>query len=132
MAASFDGRKVVLCAHDDPAVLRELRRALRGAGYLPVAAASGFDAVRLALEEYPDLLLLDVFLRDLDGYAVRRAIAKLLPCAPPPAVFLSDGTDDDMLRAFFAGAAECVGRPLTPRAVLDAVRLAFAHPGEFP
>ena len=132
MAASLNGRKVVLCAHDDPAVLLELRRALHGAGYLPIATGSGFDAVRLALQEYPDLLLLDVSLRDLDGYAVRRAVAKLLHCEPPPAVFLNDGTDEDALRSFFAGAAGCTGRPFTPQTVLEAVRQAFLPPRAFP
>ena len=123
--------ETILCAHGDPAVLPVLRCMLVAEGWEALVSDSGFEAVRLALQHYPDVMLLDVCLRDLDGYAVRRAVAKLLPCEPPPVVFISNGNADDLLRAFFAGGAGCLSAPFTRERVVPFVRRILAEPDEF-
>ena len=44
--------------------------------YIPLVAATGKQAVELALNEQPDLILLDIRLPDIDGYEVYRRIRK--------------------------------------------------------
>jgi len=123
--------ETILCAHRDPAVLAELREMLRAEGWECLASDSGFDAVRLALQHYPDAMLLDVALDDLDGYAVRRAVARMQHCEASPAVFLCEDDADEHLRAFFAGGAGCLAAPFTRERVVAAVRQALAEPNEF-
>ena len=131
MREQLDVRETILCAHRDPAVLPALREMLCAEGWELLVSDSGFDAVRLALQHYPDVMLLDVALRDLDGYGVRRAVAKLLHCGAPPAVFLCEGDAEDYVRAFFAGGAGCLTAPFTPERVVPVVRQVLAEPDEF-
>jgi len=118
--------RTVLCADDDPATLGALRHILSGAGYAAITTASGFEAVCIALQDYPDLVMVDALLRDLDGYEVMRAIAKLQHGEPPPVILLGSRGRADILRARLAGAAGCVAKPITPRAVVRAITRALA------
>src|SRR5919202_4148182 len=65
----------VLIVDDDPNLLRMLRRGLTFAGYRVQAAEDGEQALRLALDEEPDLVVLDVMLPEpLDGLEVARRL----------------------------------------------------------
>ena len=124
---SFDEPKVILCADSDPRVLGRLCRLLGGAGYGTLACGSGFDALRMALQYHPDILILDAALNDLDGWSALHAIYRMLPASRPPALIL--GRDaGDLLRAELAGAAGCVVKPFTETTLAAAVSRAFnAH-----
>jgi CheY-like chemotaxis protein len=63
----------ILVCDDDPS-LRELVRAVLGAGYRFVEAADGFEALTLARELRPDLIVLDVMLPGLSGIEVLEAL----------------------------------------------------------
>ncbi len=70
----------VLVVDDDDNLLRMLRRGLAFAGYTVKVSADGQTALNLALEDEPDLIVLDVMLPEpLDGLEVARA------CAPAAA-----------------------------------------------
>ena len=64
----------VLVVDDDPNLLRMLRRGLAFAGYSVRAAEDGRAALRLALSEEPDVMVLDLMLPDLDGLEVARRL----------------------------------------------------------
>jgi CheY-like chemotaxis protein len=65
---------LILVVDDDPVMLRATGRLLKSAGYEVIKAGTGSDALRLAKEQEPDLVLLDVVLLDMDGLEVCRRI----------------------------------------------------------
>ena len=73
MALGLD-RELVLVAEDDVANRALLARLLERAGYRSIAVADGRDALRAAIEEDPDLVLLDIGLPGLNGLDVCRRL----------------------------------------------------------
>ena len=83
---------------DDYAPFRDSARGLlEGGGFEVVGEAEdGHQALRLAEELHPDVVLLDVHMPDLDGFEVTRRLVKL---DPAPAVVLTSSRDDYALLA---------------------------------
>jgi len=81
----------VLVVDDEPAIVRVLAVNLHNRGYQVSTALTGTDALALAVDAPPDLILLDLGLPDIDGLDV---IDDLQRCrAPPPIVVVSGQTD---------------------------------------
>jgi len=117
-----DSRPVVLCVDDDAAILQLLDRITRQAGCLPITADNGWDAVCLALQYYPDVLLLDILLPDIDGYEVMKAVARLSAVSAPPAILITGRLNDNHeRRCEFAGAAGFIAKPFTAEQVIAAI-----------
>jgi len=77
-------RKLILNVDDDEAGRYAMSRVLRGADFEVCEAGTGADALRVAAEKRPDLILLDVHLPDIDGFEVCRRLksdreTKLIP-----------------------------------------------------
>ncbi|MFZ5591225.1 MAG: response regulator transcription factor, partial [Bacillota bacterium] len=64
----------VLVIDDDPKITALLRRALTFEGYEVITAASGQEGIDMALQENPDLVVLDIMLPGLDGWEVCRQL----------------------------------------------------------
>ena len=67
---------LVLVVDDEPPVRRFLRTALPAAGYRLIEATTGAEALRLAADHMPDVVLLDLGLPDMDGREVALALRK--------------------------------------------------------
>jgi DNA-binding NarL/FixJ family response regulator len=106
--------RTVLIVDDHPSFRASARRMLEGEGYRVVGeAADGAEALRAARELEPEVILLDVRLPDLDGFAVARRITGR---APAPAVILISSREVDE----WEGAATEVGaRGFIPKAKLS-------------
>lgn len=78
----------ILIVDDDPVCLALLVNALKDS-YELVTAENGYDAVALAVEHTPDLILLDVMMPDLDGLQVCRLIRSDANLAETPVVFVT-------------------------------------------
>ncbi|MCZ2290484.1 MAG: response regulator [Burkholderiales bacterium] len=115
-------KPTVLVVDDEPlnvAVLSELL----SPQYRVLGARSGPDALELLHSERLDLVLLDVMMPDMDGYAVLAALRGHARGAALPVIFVTAlGAEADEERGLLLGAADYVTKPIKPAVVLARVR----------
>ncbi|HEY0064687.1 MAG TPA: response regulator [Telluria sp.] len=102
----------ILVVEDTPASLRLLTSLLDKAGYHVREAPDGELALWSARARAPELILLDVRMPGMDGYAVCRALKESAQLREVPVIFLSAFDDtDDKLRGFEAGGVDFIAKP---------------------
>ena len=116
-------RQTVLVVDDLPenlTILGELLQPL----YRVRAASSGARAIRgTALEPKPDLILLDVMMPDMDGYAVLEQLLQNPQTRDIPVMFVTAmGSAEDEERGLALGAVDYITKPIKPAVVLARVR----------
>jgi putative two-component system response regulator len=116
-------RELVLIAEDDPANRALLARLLERAGYRSIAVADGRDALRAAIEESPDLVLLDIGLPGLNGLDVcRRLRADTRTVALPIILVTGQIASRDVVAGLDAGADDFVRKPYDEAELMARVR----------
>jgi len=101
----------ILVVDDERLVRWSLRQKCEEWGYHVVEAASGEPGLRMAQQESPDLVLLDVRMPDINGIQVLEQIKKAQE-APPVIMITADPQLDDVKTALKLGAYDFVGKPL--------------------
>ncbi len=116
-------KKSILIVDDLPDNLHLLSAALSDQGYQISCAKSGAIALMLITETYPDLILLDVRMPDMDGYEVCQQLKALEVTRNIPIIFLS-ALDDvfDKVKAFNVGAADYITKPFQIEEILIRVK----------
>ncbi|WP_435111092.1 response regulator [Nocardiopsis synnemataformans] len=110
----------ILVADDDPQILRALRVTLRARGYDIVVATNGADALNTAVDQRPDLYVIDLGMPHLDGVEV---IEGLRGWTSAPILVVSGRTDSvDKVQALDAGADDYVTKPFAIDEFLARVR----------
>jgi two-component system phosphate regulon response regulator PhoB len=113
----------VLVVDDEPDLVGLLEFNLRDAGYEPVAAASGSEALVAAARESPALVILDLMLPDVPGIEVCRRLRTVPGLSEVPVLMLTARGDEyDRLLGFEAGADDYVVKPFSVREVIMRVR----------
>lgn len=103
---------LILIVDDNPANIRLLEIILKREKYKTTTAKSGSEAIRIAKEEQPDLIFLDVMMPGLDGYQVCNKLKNFPDTAHIPIIFLTSKSDsDDIVKGFECGAADYVTKP---------------------
>lgn len=116
-AASLQRVARLLLVEDDLTIRTPLVRALRDRGHAVAAASTAMDGLRDALDNRPDLVVLDLGLPDLDG----RELLRMLRAVSRVPVIVATARDDEteIVRVLDAGADDYVVKPFTA-AQLDA------------
>ena len=115
-------RATILLVDDEVANIEVLSAALEEE-YEISFATSGAEAVRLAREQLPDLILLDILMPDMDGYEVCRQIKSEPLLADVPVIFTTAlGGQRDELKGLSLGAIDYVTKPVSPAIVQARVR----------
>jgi two-component system KDP operon response regulator KdpE len=110
----------ILLADDDPQILRALRITLSARGYDVVTAADGKAAVRAAVDEHPDLIVLDLGMPGLTGIEVIEAVRGW---SHIPILVVSGRSDSlDKVDALDAGADDYVTKPFAADELLARIR----------
>ena len=106
-------RPRVLVVDDEQQILRALRVILREAGFEPLPASTGEEALDVAALQHPDAAIIDLLLPDLDGVELAR---RLREWTDMPLIVLSAvGEEDAKVKALAAGADDYVTKPFGPR-----------------
>jgi len=110
----------ILVVDDDVTITELVKMYLERDGYDVIAAYDGTEALRLAREEHPDLLVLDVMLPGVDGLQVCRTVRT--ESAVPVIMLTALSTEDDRLAGLDLGADDYITKPFSPREVAARVR----------
>jgi AmiR/NasT family two-component response regulator len=113
----------ILLAEDEPAVAASVEEQLRALGHEIVGeAATGEEAVSLAAQTEPDVVVMDIVMPDGDGIEAARRIAEQ---SPTPVVFLSGHFDEELLEGVVAsGGLAYLLKPATSGQLQAALTLA--------
>ncbi|MFH1909416.1 MAG: response regulator [Chloroflexota bacterium] len=105
----------ILIAEDERDIRDLIIFTLRFSGYEVVAASNGEEAIQLARQEMPDLILLDVRMPRKTGYEACAAIKADEKTKNIPVIFLSaKGQDSEIQAGLQAGAVEYLLKPFVP------------------
>ena len=111
----------ILIIEDETPMRTALADVLEGEGYRPLTAADGESGLRRALEEKPDLILLDIMMPKLDGFAVCAELRRL--ANPVPILMLTaKGQIEDRVTGLDAGADDYLVKPFSTEELLARVR----------
>ncbi len=124
----------VLLVEDDPALVELLSFHFRREGFALDATADGEEALLLAREAAPDVVILDWMIEGVSGIEVCRRLRRLPATANVPIIMLTARAEEaDRIRGLETGADDYVTKPFSPReliarvgAVLRRVRPALA------
>jgi len=121
--------KRVLVVDDDVKTVDLVRIYLNRDGYRVLTAYDGVEALRLAREGHPDLIVLDLMLPGIDGLAVCRTLRQ--ESDVPIIMLTAKTTDQEKLAGLEMGADDYVTKPFSPRELAARVRTVLRRlPGE--
>ncbi len=114
----------ILAVDDSLVNLKLIEKALSKEGYRILIADNGKDGRRLALEDKPDLILLDIEMPEEDGFHVLTRLKDNPVTASIPVIFLTGVKDvDSKLKGFELGAVDYITKPFHPMEVIARVSI---------
>ena len=119
-------KKFVLIVEDEDDIRELVSYHLLKEGYQVAGVASGEEALEIAERQVPDLILLDVMLPGMDGFAVCRRLRATPRTADVAVMMLTAKSEEaDIVRGLNEGATDYVTKPFSPRVLLARVRAAL-------
>lgn len=113
----------ILVIEDNPMNLELVRELLTSAGMEVIEARNGQEGLRAAAQEHPALILLDIRLPGMDGYAVlKRLKADAATAAIPVVALTAQAMVGDKEQALTAGFDHYIPKPIDTRALPAQVR----------
>ena len=120
---------VILIVEDNEKNLKLLRDVLQFKGYRTLEAMTATEGLRLASEEHPDLVLMDIQLPDIDGItALGRLRADPLTQKTPVVAVSASVMPDDQQRIVASGFDAYVTKPINVKSFLETVERFIGKP----
>jgi DNA-binding response OmpR family regulator len=113
-------KATILAVDDEPHVLKLVKANLESSGYKVLTAEDGEKAIELVERELPDLVILDLMLPKLDGYAVCRRIREF--SAVPVIMLTARSAQVDLVHGFEVGADDYLTKPFSVTELLMRVQ----------
>jgi two-component system, OmpR family, alkaline phosphatase synthesis response regulator PhoP len=121
-------RKKLLIVDDNTELLELMRLGFKQAGFSVSTAANGLDAIKKARSLSPDVILLDLVLPELDGFAACEALRRSQETAAIPIIMLTGLTSEfTRFAGLESGADEYVTKPASPEQLLPRVKYWLRH-----
>lgn len=118
---------LILVADDEPRITKLVSIALSEEGFRVVSASTGTEAVRLAEEYRPDVVLLDIVMPDMDGIDVMRQLRETR--SVPVILVTAKGSTADKARGLDFGADDYISKPFHPDEMAARVRAVLRRSG---
>jgi len=119
----------ILVVDDNTELLELLRLNFKGAGFAIATATNGIDALKKARALLPDLILLDLVLPELDGFAVCESLRQDPATASIPIIMLTGlSSQFSRIAGLESGANEYVTKPASPSRLISAVKALLRQP----
>jgi two-component system, sensor histidine kinase and response regulator len=121
---SVDERmETVLVVEDNTIVLQSIVEGLRYDGYNVLSATNGADAVVIAQTHLPDIIVSDIMMEGMDGYALLNELRKEPATALIPFLFMSAKTNTEDIRfGMNLGADDYITKPFTPTVLVTTIK----------
>ena len=117
----------VLLVDDDPQLIRLVRANLESSGYRVLSAAEGISALRLLDQETPDLVVLDIMLPGMDGYALCQRVREI---SSVPIIMLTAKVEDaDKVKGLKIGADDYITKPFNVQELLARIEAVLRRTG---
>ncbi|HUT68212.1 MAG TPA: response regulator transcription factor [Dehalococcoidales bacterium] len=120
-------KTLVLVADDDVRMLRMIKRMLELEGFQVLVANNGDSALKTFDKETPDLVLLDIMMPDMDGYAVCQRIREFSQV--PIIMVTARGDDKEKVEGLDIGADDYVTKPFSASELAARVRAVLRRVG---
>jgi DNA-binding response OmpR family regulator len=116
-------KKRILIVDDELAILALLGERLISAGYDVLKAENGSDAISIAKEKMPDLIILDIMMPDIDGVTVSQILKEDEPTKNIPVIFLTalQGKKEEM-SGHKSGKNIIFAKPFDSKELLAAIK----------
>lgn len=112
MDGNLNNEKVVLVVDDLFENLLILKKMLEKCGYTPITASSAKDALDMIRMKMPELILLDVYMPEMDGFELCEILKNDINTKDIPIVFISAGmSNEDKVKGFSMGAVDFINKP---------------------
>ena len=121
MEEMVDTKKTILIVDDEKPIVEILMYNLEKEGYNTIEAYDGVEAVNLALEKKPDLILLDIMLPRMDGLAVCKRIRHSLPNVPI-LMLTAKAEEIDKILGLELGADDYITKPFSVRELMARIK----------
>jgi two-component system alkaline phosphatase synthesis response regulator PhoP len=125
-----EAMQTILIADDEPDILEIISHNLQKEGYIVHTVNNGRDAVDMAKQVLPDLVILDVMMPVLDGMAACREI-KADPATKDISVIFLTARNEEFaeITGFEAGADDYISKPIRPRVLISRIKANLRRSG---
>jgi len=113
----------ILIVDDEPDVLEFLGYNLRKEGFVVYSCSNGKEAISIATEKKPDLILLDVMMPEMDGIETCRILRQIESLQHTLIAFLTARNEDySQIAGFDAGGDDYIAKPIKPRVLISRIK----------
>jgi DNA-binding response OmpR family regulator len=113
-------KEKILIIDDDKALTEMLAQKLEPKGFEVLSAIRGLDGLKMAYENHPDLVILDVMMPEMDGWETCRRLRELSDV--PILMLTGKVSDEDVVRGFQLGADDYVRKPFNLKELEGRIR----------
>ncbi len=122
------GGERILVVEDNKALLDAIQEVLESNDYVVLFATNGLEALQVMEETRPDLIVADIMMPLMDGYAFYEAVRSRSDWVAIPFIFLTAKSGkEDILRGKILGVEDYITKPFEPQVLLAAVRARLAR-----
>lgn len=118
--------KKILAVDDEKHIVRLVQINLQKAGYEVTTASNGREALESVAEQHPDLIVMDVMMPEMDGFAALQKLKENPATAKIPVIMLTaKAQDEDVFKGWKSGADLYLTKPFNPAELLTFVKRIF-------